>query len=157
MSVRIRQVNPAGTRVYMGTLTSSVPIHESLIEIATSLNIQTATFELLGGLSEVELTAYDFTSQTRLSPVKLTGALEICAGHGTLSLMPDDSLHLHTHLVVSWRDGEHIRMAGGHCARALAYAVEFTLTAYDGAPMRRANHAETGLMLWDVSALKRTV
>lgn len=157
MTAHVRQVNPAGTRVYMGTLTGGVPLHESLIEIAQSLNIQTATFELLGGLTEVEFTAYDFTTQTRLSPVKLVGALEICAGHGTISLMPDESLHIHTHLVVSWRDGEQIRLAGGHCARASIYAVEFTLTVYDGAPIRRASHAETGLMLWDVTALTRTV
>lgn len=149
MTTHIHQVNPAGTRVYMGTLTDSVPLHESLAAVATSLNIQTATFEVLGGLTEVEFSAYDFTTQTRLSPVKFTGTLEICAGHGTISLMPDKSIHIHTHLVIAWRDGEQIRMAGGHCARATIYAVEFTLTAYDGAPMYRAMHPGTGLMLWD--------
>jgi predicted DNA-binding protein with PD1-like motif len=157
MTTHIRQVNPAGTRVYMGTLSGGVPVHESLAEVAQSLNIQTATFELLGGLTEIDFTAYDFTTQTRLPPVKFIGGLEICAGHGTISLMPDDSLHIHTHLLISWREGEHIRMAGGHCARAIVYAVEFTLTVYDGAPMRRATHTATGLMLWDVTALKHSV
>lgn len=151
MSIAARQVNPAGTRVYMGTLTDGVPLHESIANLAQSLDIHTATFELLGGLTEADFTAYDFTTQTRLSPVTFTGALEICAGHGTLSLMPDGSRHIHTHLVIAWRDGEHIRMAGGHCARAAVYAVEFTLTAYDGAPMRRAMHPPTGLMLWDAA------
>ncbi len=152
MTIQVRQVNPAGTRVYMGTLTDGAALHDSLIEVAKSLGVQTGTFELLGGLTEAEFSAYNFTSQTRLSPVVFSGALEICAGHGTISLLPDDSLHIHTHLVVSWREGEAIQLAGGHCARATVYAVEFTLTAYEGAPMRRAPHAGTGLMLWDAKS-----
>lgn len=151
MTALVRCVNPAGTRVYMGTLTDGALLHESLTEVAQSLGVQTGTFDLLGGLTQVEFSAYDFTSQTRLPPVILSGALEICAGHGTISVLPDDSLHIHTHLVVSWREEQAIRMAGGHCSRAIAYAVEFTLTVYEGAPMRRALDAGTGLMLWDAS------
>jgi predicted DNA-binding protein with PD1-like motif len=39
---------------------------------------------------------------------------------------------------------------GGHAASAKAFAVEFTLTTYDGVPVQRAMHEGTGLKLWDL-------
>lgn len=151
----IQLVNPKGTRVYAGTLTDNAPLHESLIEIALGLDIQFGTFELLGGLSEIEFTAYDFVSQTRLPPLTHSGAMEITGGHGTISLL-DGQPHVHTHLVVVFRDenAPHgIAIVGGHVSRAICFAVEFTLTAHDGAPIHRAHHAGTGLKLWNLPAL----
>lgn len=153
MTTAMRQVNPAGTRVYMGTLTDNTNVHESLADIARTLNIQTATLEVLGGLHEVEFTAYNFVEQRREPPIVFKRALEIVGGHGTISLL-DDKPHIHLHLVVSFRDenAPHgIVVVGGHVARALAFAVEFTLSVYDGAPVHRALHAATGLNLWDLS------
>lgn len=148
MSLFIQQVNPAGSRVYMGVLTGGVLLHDALASAAREVGARTASFDLLGGLTEADLTAYDFTTQARLPAVTLRGALEICAGHGTISLMPDGALHVHTHLMLGWRADEVLHTAGGHCARAVVYAVEFTLCVYDGAPMRRTLHPPTGLMLW---------
>jgi predicted DNA-binding protein with PD1-like motif len=152
MITHLRRVDPAGTRVYMGTLTDDANIHESLTEIARTLNIQTATFEMLGGLHEVEFTAYNFVEQRREPPIVFTRVLEIVGGHGTISLL-DNAPHIHLHLVVSFRDENvphGIAVVGGHVARATAFAVEFTLTVYDGAPVHRAMHARTGLQLWDL-------
>jgi uncharacterized protein len=148
----MKQVNATNTRVYMGTLTDGVEIMAALRETAISHQIQTATIELLGGLTEVELTAYDFVAQQRLEPVVVKRPLEIISGHGTISLL-DGQPHVHLHLALAWREEtavQGISVIGGHCARALAFAVEFTLTAYDGAPMRRALHEGTGLPLWEV-------
>ncbi len=148
--ISLRQVNPHGSRVFMGTLTDGVNIHDALAETAVSHHIHTATFELLGGLHEVELTAYDFVAQRRLEPVLVKRPLEIIAGHGTISQL-DGKPHVHLHLTLSCRDEAApfgIAVIGGHVARAHAFAVEFTLTAYDGPPMQRAHHAGTGLMLW---------
>ena len=134
----------------MGTLTDGVAIHEALAETAVLHNIHTATFELLGGLHEVELTAYDFHAQVRLEPIVFKRPLEIIAGHGTISQL-DGKPHVHLHLSLSFRDeaAPHgIVVVGGHAACAIAFAVEFTLTAYDGPPMQRAHHEGTGLMLW---------
>jgi predicted DNA-binding protein with PD1-like motif len=53
--------------------------------------------------------------------------------------------------VVSFRDetAPHgIAVIGGHVARATAFALEFTLTAYDGPPVHRALDVGTGLQLW---------
>ncbi len=155
MSVSARQVNPQGSRVFMGTLTDGVSLHTALADAARAFSVQTATVELLGGLHEVEFSAYDFTTQTRLAPTIIRGALEIVAGHGTISLM-DDQLHVHIHLAVAFRapdSPDRISVVGGHAARAQAYAVEFTLTAYDGAPVSRGHHAQTGLHLWDLPRL----
>jgi predicted DNA-binding protein with PD1-like motif len=152
MTTTIRQVNAIGTHVYMGTLTDGTNVHESLTEVARTLNIQTATFEMLGGLHEVEFTAYNFVELRREPSIVFKRALEIVGGHGTISLL-DNAPHIHLHLVVSFR-GETaphgIAVVGGHVARATAFAVEFTLTAYDGAPVHRAIHAGTGLQLWDL-------
>ncbi len=153
MTIPIRQVNPTGIRVYMATLTDNANVHESLADIARTLNIQTATFEMLGGLHEVEFTAYNFVEQRREPPIVFKRALEIVGGHGTISLL-DNKPHIHLHIVVSFRDEtapQGIVVVGGHAARALAFAVEFTLTAYDGAPVHRALDTGTGLHLWDLS------
>jgi len=155
MSVAARQVNPQGNRVFMGTITDGADLHVALADAARAFNVQTATFEMLGGLHEVEFSAYDFTTQTRLAPIVVRGALEIVAGHGTITLM-DDALHVHVHLAVAFREASApygIAVVGGHAARAQAYAVEFTLTAYDGAPALRGHHAGTGLRLWDMPIL----
>jgi uncharacterized protein len=147
----MKQVNAANTRVYMGTLTGGVEIMAALRKTSVSHQIQTATIALLGGLTEVELSAYDFVAQRRLEPVVVKRPLEIIAGQGTISLL-DEQPHVHLHLALAWREEtavQGISVIGGHCARALAFAVEFTLTAYDGAPMRRVWHEDTGLLLWE--------
>jgi uncharacterized protein len=148
----MKQVNTTNTRVFMGTLTSGVEIVTALRETAVSHQIQTATIELLGGLTEVDLSAYDFVAQRRLEPVVVKRPLEIIAGHGTISLL-DEQPHVHLHLTLAFRDEtapQGIAVIGGHCARALTFAIEFTLTAYDGTPMRRTRHEGTGLLLWEV-------
>ncbi|MDW8318974.1 MAG: hypothetical protein RMN53_14170 [Anaerolineae bacterium] len=74
----------------------------------------------------------------------------IVAGHGTVSRL-DGRPHVHLHLVLAWRDDaapHGVALVGGHAARALAFAVEFTLTAYDGVPMERRPDPTTGLALW---------
>ena len=155
MTITIKHVNPSGTRVYMGTLTNNADIHASLLEVAEKHNIQTATFDLLGGLHEVEFRAFDFDSQQRKAPLHFKRALEIVAGHGTIAML-DNKPHVHLHLAVAYQDPESpngIVVLAGHCTKAAAFAIEFTLTAYDGNPVHRAKHAGTGLMLWDLPKL----
>ena len=155
MTTTIKQVNPSGSRVFMGTLTDNADIHTSLIEVAEKHGIQPATFELLGGLREVEFRAFDFDSQQRKAPLYFKRALEIVAGHGTISLL-DGKPHVHLHLAVAYQDSESpndIVVLAGHAAKATAFAIEFTLTAYNGNPVQRAKHEDTGLMLWDLPKL----
>jgi predicted DNA-binding protein with PD1-like motif len=149
----IKQINTQATRVFMGTCTNGEPIHPALAHIALTHHIHAATFELLGGLTEVELTAYDFLQQRRLEPLRFQRPLEIVAGHGTISWL-DGAPHIHTHLTLAFRDAtapHGIALIGGHAAHAVAFAVEFTLTAYDGVPVTRALHPATGLQLWNLT------
>lgn len=148
--IACRQVNLTETRVFMGTLTDGISIHAGLKDVAHTNKIHTATFDLLGGLHSVALTAYDFERQERLEPLILKRPLEIIAGHGTISLLEGEP-HIHLHLALSYREGDQIRVVGGHAATAIAFAVEFTLTAYGGAPVKRGLHAKTGLMLWNLA------
>ena len=155
MTTTIKQVNPTRTRVYMGTITDDADVHESLLEVAEKHGIQTATFELLGGLREVEFRAFDFDSQQRKAPLHFKHALEIVAGHGTIAML-DGKPHVHLHLAVAYQDSETpngIVVLAGHCAKAIAFAIEFTLTEYEGNPVHRAKHEGTGLMLWDLPKL----
>jgi len=155
MTTTIQQVNPSSTRVFMGTLTEDADVHASLIEVAEKHKIQTATFELLGGLREVEFRAFDFDSQQRKAPLHFKRALEIVAGHGTIAML-DNKPHVHLHLAVAYQDSEArngIVVIAGHCAKAIAFAIEFTLTAYEGKPVHRAKHEGTGLLLWDLPKL----
>ncbi len=155
MTTTLKQVNPAGTRVFMGTLTEDADIHTSLIQAAEQHHIQTATFDLLGGLREIEFRAFDFDSQQRKAPLAFKRALEIVSGHGTISML-DGKPHVHIHLAVAYQDAEApngIVVLAGHCAKAIAFAIEFTLTAYDGNPVHRSLDKGTGLMLWNLPKL----
>ena len=139
----------------MGTITDDADVHDSLLEIAEKYGIQTATFELIGGLREVEFRAFDFEIQQRKSPLHFKRALEAVAGHGTIAML-DGKPHVHLHLTVAYQDPEAqngIVLLAGHCAKATAFAIEFTLTEYEGNPVQRANHEGTGLMLWDLPKL----
>lgn len=147
--ITIQQLNLNQMRVFMGTLTDGVSIHAGLKEVALTHNIHTATFDMLGGLHAIELTAYDFERQERLEPVILRRPMEIIAGHGTISQL-DGQPYIHIHLAVSYREGEQICVVGGHVAKAEAFAVEFTLSAYGDPSVKRGLHAKTGLMLWDL-------
>ncbi len=153
--ISLAQINTQATRVFMGTLTNGESLHAAFAHIARQQNIHAAAFHLLGGLTEVEFTEYDFVEKIRKPPLVFTRPLEIVAGHGTISQL-DSQPHVHLHLIVSFRDQtapKGIALLGGHAARALAFAVEFTLTAYDGLPVKRAMHQATGLALWDLPAL----
>jgi len=155
MTTTIKQVNPTRTRVYMGTITDGADVHEALLEVTEKHGIQTATYELLGGLREVEFRAFDFDLQQRKAPLHFKRALEIVAGHGTISML-DRKPHVHLHLAVAYQDPEApsgIVVLAGHCAKAIAFAIEFTLTAYEGNPVHRAKHEGTGLKLWDLPKL----
>lgn len=156
MSIALLQLPSPATRLFLGTLTGGEAIHEALARLAQTYQIETAVFHLLGGLSEVELSEYDFVRQIRKPPLVFRRPLEIIAGHGTLC-QHNGQPHVHLHLTLSYRDesAPHgIALLGGHAVRALAFAVEFTLTAYDGIALRRALHPPTGLSLWDVPPLE---
>ena len=155
MTITLSHVNPQSTRVLMGTITDDADVHESLLAVAEKHGIQTATFELLGGLREVEFRAFDFNSQQRKAHLHFKRDLEIVAGHGTIAML-DDKPHVHLHLAVAYQDTDApngIVVLAGHCAKATAFAIEFTLTAYEGNPVHRSEHEGTGLMLWDLPKL----
>lgn len=155
MTITLAHVNPAGTRVYMGTLTAGADVHAALAGLAHQLNVRAGTVELLGGLSEAAFSEYDFIRQTRGPELVFQRALEIVAGHGTFSLL-DGAPFVHLHLVCAFREADTpvgIRVIGGHLTRARAFAVEFTLLAFDGAPVQRALHSGTGLKLWHLPLL----
>ncbi len=156
MTITLAYINTQSTRVFMGTLTNGQNIHEAFAQIADSKNIQAATFEMLGGLTEVEFTEFDFINKIRKEPLVFVRPLEILSGHGTISRLNGEA-HVHSHLTLSFRDEyapNGISVIGGHAARAIAFAVEFTLTVYDGVPVNRQMHEGAGLQLWSFPELK---
>lgn len=156
MPITLSHINTQSTRVFMGTFTNGEAIHAAFAKIADAENIHAATFEMLGGLTEVEFTEYDFITKTRKPPLVFARPLEILSGHGTISRLNNEP-HIHTHLTLSFRDESApngIAIIGGHAARAIAFAIEFTLTIYDGLPVNRAMHEGTGLQLWNLPNLE---
>lgn len=150
MTITLSHINTKSTRVFMGTLTNGEAIHDSFVKIADAENIHAATFEMLGGLTEVEFTEYDFINKIRKPPLVFNRLLEIISGHGTISRSNNEA-HVHTHLTLSFRDesaAHGIAVIGGHAAKAIAFAVEFTLTVYDAVKVNRQMHDGTGLNLW---------
>ena len=156
MTITLSDINTQATRVFMGTLTDGQNIHEAFAKIAETENVHAATFEMLGGLIEVEFTEFDFINKIRKEPLVFARPLEILSGHGTISRLKNEA-HVHSHLTLSFRDESApngISVIGGHAARAIAFAVEFTLTVYDGVPVHRQMHEGTGLQLWSFPELK---
>jgi len=152
MTISLAHINTQSTRVFMGTLTNGEAIHASFAKIANAEKIHAATCEMLGGLTEVEFTEYDFINKIRKPSLVFARPLEILSGHGTISRLNDEP-HVHTHLTLSFRDESApngISIIGGHAARAIVFAVEFTLTVYDGVPVNRSMHEGTGLQLWSL-------
>lgn len=150
--ITLQRINTQATRVFMGTITNGEAIHDSFVKIANAENIHAATFEMLGGLTEVEFTEYDFINKIRKPPLVFKRPLEIVSGHGTISRSNNEAF-IHAHLTLSFRDesvSHGIAVIGGHAARAIAFAVEFTLTAYDGVALNRQMHEGTGLNLWQL-------
>lgn len=150
MTTTLSPVATQGQRVFMGVITDGESLHEALARVAAAHDVVAGTVALLGGLTEVELTAYDFVAQRRLPPQVVRGSLEIVAGQGTISRL-EGRPHVHLHLVLAWRDeaAPHgVAVVGGHAAQARAFAVEFVLTAYDGIAVERRPHPGTGLALW---------
>ena len=137
------------TIVYAGTLTGDADLHESFAQVAGIHGVRAANVFMLGGLSEVVLSAYDFKKGERLEPLTLTGAFEIVGGHGLISTL-DDNPHVHLHLSLSSRTGDDVKLLGGHVVSAKAFAVEFTMLSYPGAGLARATDAGTGLQLLDL-------
>lgn len=152
MTITLSRINTKSTRVFMGTFTNDELIHSAFAKIAEVQNIHAATFEMLGGLTEVEFTEFDFINKIRKEPLVFARPLEILSGHGTISRLNNEA-HVHAHLMLSFRDASApngISIIGGHAARAIAFAVEFTLTVYDGVKVNRQMHEGTGLQLWDL-------
>ena len=153
MGISLAHVNTKATRVFMGTITDEEYIHDALAKIAKKENIQAGTFELLGGITSVELSEYNFRTRERNPSLFFFRPLEILSGHGTISVL-DGEPHVHLHLTLSYQDEEAndtgVVVIGGHVIQAKAFAVEFTLTAYDGVPVHRKMHEGTGLKLWNL-------
>lgn len=148
----LQHVNTRQTRTYMGAITGGESLHTAFARLADALDISAAAFDMLGGLTEVELSEYDFINRTRKPPLIFARPLEIISGHGAISRL-DGRPHIHIHLTLSFRDegAPHgIAVIGGHAARARAFAVEFTLHVFDGAPVTRAMDEATGLQLWNL-------
>ena len=144
MSTTFRDLG--GVRAYAGTLTRGADLHGSFARIAKTKNIHAANVFLLGGLSEVTLSAFDFTKGERVDPLTFKGAYEIIGGHGLLSTL-DKAPHVHLHLTLGSRAEKNITVIGGHVVSAKAFAVEFTLLSYEGEGLSRAFDKATGLQL----------
>lgn len=140
----------------MAVLTEGAELHPSIEKLAHAFDIKVATFEMLGGLTEIEFSAYDFVNQVRLPSLSFALPMEIVSGHGTISQL-DDAPHIHIHLVTAFRDESApngIAVVAGHVARAAAFAVEITFHVYDGHVVTRKLHPVSGLRLWDLPELK---
>lgn len=145
MTIRTGQVNTQATRVYMGSIINE-ELHPAFIRLMNELNIRAGSVSFIGGLTHVEFRSYDILTKTRHAPVSFSGAIEVVTAHGHLSYQ-DDAPHVHLHASVTVPHSG-IWSAGGHIQQAMAFAVEFTLWAYDGGDLNREHDEETGLHLW---------
>ena len=106
--------------------------------------IQTASFSVIGAVSEVTLGAYDPKQQVYVTFTR-KAALEIVSLSGNVSLK-DGQPFVHAHLVLADENGQ---TSGGHLfSETIVYAGEIDLQELIGPPLERAYDAATGLMLW---------
>lgn len=147
MSIQVRHVNPAHTRVYMGSILNE-ELHPALTRIMTEFNVRAGSVKIIGGLTDVEFRAYDFVNKTRRPPIMFSGALEIVNAYGHLSYS-EGMPHVHIHATITVPHSG-IWVAGGHVQRAVTFAAEYTLWAYDDGELVRKYDEYTGLYIWDL-------
>lgn len=146
MGIRIQQVNAQGMRVYMGTILNE-ELHPAIARLMIELNVRAGSVQCIGGLTDIEFRSYDILTKTRRPPIMFSGTLDVVSSHGHLSYQ-DGSPHVHLHATVTVPNSG-VWVAGGHVQRAMAFAVEFTMWAYDGEDLIRRFDEETGLSLWE--------
>ncbi len=147
MSISSRHVNPEGTRVFMGSILNE-DLHTALGRLMTEHGIRAGSVQIIGGITDIEFRAFDFTAKVRRAPIIFSGALEIVSAHGHLSYL-DGAPHVHLHATVT-APHSGVWGAGGHVQRAVAFAVEYIIQAFDGAELVRQFDESTGLWIWDL-------
>lgn len=145
MCIRMQHINTQGTRVYMGTILDE-ELHPAFRRLMDEYQIYAGSVQFIGGLTQIEFRSYDLQKKIRRPPVSHCGALDVVHAYGHLSYR-DDLPHVHLHAAVTVPHSG-IWTTGGHVERATAFAIEFTIWAYDGAALTRSFDEATGLDLW---------
>jgi predicted DNA-binding protein with PD1-like motif len=116
-------------------------------KIADSYKIQSGSLTLIGAVSRAHLGYFDRKSLEYKS-FTLEEDLEVVSGMGNISRLRDNSVVVHTHIIVSDEKG---KCYGGHLMPGCEVSVTIELVIHEmDANLRRAKDKLTGLNLLDL-------
>ena len=119
-----------------------------ILEVCRKERIRSAVFSGIGGCSEAEIQTFlpesgTFETQT------IRGMLELVSLTGNIICEEPDTLFPHTHAMLSYKEGEHHCVAGGHIkSLTVSYTAEIELRPVIGEIIHRQYDPETGTGFW---------
>ncbi|OPL16265.1 MAG: DNA-binding protein [delta proteobacterium MLS_D] len=133
---------------YMGRLSRGSDILEAVNELCRREGIRLGRVEAIGAVEKARLGYYDQQAR-EYRYNQLDRPLEITSLSGNISLR-DGEPFVHAHITLADSDG---RTYGGHLAEGnIAFACEFMVEVFEGAPLERRFDEETDLYLWEPSS-----
>jgi predicted DNA-binding protein with PD1-like motif len=120
---------------------------KTIERVALKHNVKSGQITLIGAVSRAKLGYFDRESGV-YKDFLIDRDLEVVSGMGTISRLKDDSVVVHTHLVVSDEEG---RCWGGHLMAGCEVSVTIELVIIETeAQLKRAKDELTGLNLLDI-------
>ncbi|MEM2320443.1 MAG: DUF296 domain-containing protein [Candidatus Bathyarchaeia archaeon] len=134
-----------GRREFLFRLPYDSDLLLALKDLAKKLDVKTGVFVLLGALKSATILYY-MQEEKKYAKISLDFPLEIASGVGNIAMMGDDVL-IHTHVVLSDRDG---RCYGGHLSEgSRVFSCEVYLRELSPTVHRKYDEL-TGLNLLDI-------
>ena len=120
-----------------------------ILEVCRAEQLRSAVYSGIGGLSEAEVQTF-IPETGSFETERVRGMLELVSLNGNATVDADGTAYHHTHAVVTYKDGEAHRVAGGHMkSLTVLYTAEIELRPVIGGEIRHKYNEETGTGFWD--------
>ncbi|MFW9862072.1 MAG: PPC domain-containing DNA-binding protein [Candidatus Thorarchaeota archaeon] len=143
----VRSIETTLKGVIISRMDPGDDILKTIERVASEHNVKSGQITLIGAVARAKLGYFD-REAGQYKVFLIERDLEVVSGIGNISRLEDDSIVVHTHLVVSDENG---RCWGGHLMEGCEVSVTIELVIFEtDADLRRAEDAITGLNLMDI-------
>lgn len=143
----VRSIETTLKGVIISRMAPGDDILKTIERVALEHNVKSGQITFIGAVSGARLGYFD-REAGEYKDFLIERNLEVVSGMGNISRLADDSVVVHSHLVVSDEDG---RCWGGHLMEGCEVSVTIELIIIEtNADLRRAKDEMTGLNLLDI-------